>query len=114
MFEKMCDWNTENPMVRDGLWDNSERYDDPDESTLPFGYHELGWRIYLDALSRDQKDAFFQRLKAQAQKCEFDVFVKRWKDYVVIDGVVSDDEEELLGEICDEYEDVGLKSCEVW
>lgn len=109
-------YNTENPMVRDELWGNFDSYggcDDEEEERVPVGYHELGWRIHLDALTNEQKLTFYKRLKIQVGKCSEEVDIKRHKDYVVVDGLVTDEEEELLGDICAEYEDYGLKSYEV-
>ena len=105
-------YNNENPVVCDEYWDNSEYYGNV--TRVPAGYHELGWRIYLDTLTREQKDTFHKRLKIAADNCKCNVWVKRHKDCVVVDGVVSNDEEDILGKICDEYETFGLKTQEVW
>lgn len=105
MYDDFFNYNTENPLVRDELWNNEERYE-PDG--LPYGYSEFGLRLYLENLSRDQKDKLTSDLKACAASCEFEVDVKRYKDYVVIDGIVSYDEEEKFGEIWEEYEDYGI------
>ena len=109
-------WNGENPMVRDELWDDSgygKDYDDEDCYKPPAGYTDVAVEVHFDKLN-DKELAEFEKDMEILDTFEYPPTVEWFwrKKYVTVNGWMNESEEETFDEIW--FEKYDLDCYENW